>query len=68
MKLLISNVNMILIPPWAIVSRIEKTLGVECLPMPDWRENGLDPMIAGAIGAALFAKALYKKQHGKQTS
>jgi activator of 2-hydroxyglutaryl-CoA dehydratase len=45
-----------------IVSRIEKQLGVKCLPMPDWRENGLDPMIAGAIGAALFAKALYEKE------
>ena len=44
-----------------IVSRIEKVLGVKCLPMPDWRENGLDPMIAGAIGAALFARALYEK-------
>jgi len=32
------------------------------LPMPDWRENGLDPMIAGAIGAALFGKALYEKE------
>jgi bzd-type benzoyl-CoA reductase Q subunit len=45
-----------------IVSRIETQLGVKCLPMPDWRENGLDPMIAGAIGAALFGKALYEKE------
>jgi bzd-type benzoyl-CoA reductase Q subunit len=44
-----------------IVSRIEVVLGVKCLPMPNWRENGLDPMIAGALGAALFAKALYEK-------
>jgi bzd-type benzoyl-CoA reductase Q subunit len=44
-----------------IVSRIENILGVKCLPMPKWRENGLDPMIAGAIGAALLAKALYEK-------
>jgi bzd-type benzoyl-CoA reductase Q subunit len=44
-----------------IVSRIEAVLGVKCLPMPDWRENGLDPMVAGALGAALFAKALYEK-------
>jgi bzd-type benzoyl-CoA reductase Q subunit len=44
-----------------IVSRIEKALGVKCLPMPDWRKNGLDPMIAGAVGAALFGKALYEK-------
>jgi len=44
-----------------IVTRIEDILGVKCLPMPKWRENGLDPIIAGAIGAALFAKALYEK-------
>jgi bzd-type benzoyl-CoA reductase Q subunit len=46
-----------------IVTRIEKALDVKCLPMPKWRENGLDPMIAGAIGAAIFAKALYEKAH-----
>jgi len=44
-----------------IVSRIETILGVKCLPAPNWRENGLDPIIAGAIGAALFGKALYEK-------
>ena len=44
-----------------IVSRIEVVLGVKCLPMPNWQENGLDPMIAGALGAALFGKALYEK-------
>ena len=44
-----------------IVSRIEVDLGVKCLPMPNWRENGLDPMVAGAFGAALFGKALYEK-------
>ncbi len=44
-----------------IVSRIEKILGVKCLPMPNWRETGLDPMVAGAIGAALLAKSLYLK-------
>ncbi len=44
-----------------IVSRIEVILGVKCLPMPNWQENGLDPMIAGALGAALFGKALYEK-------
>jgi len=44
-----------------IVSRIEVDLGVKCLPMPNWRENGLDPMVAGAFGAALFAKVLYEK-------
>ena len=44
-----------------IVTRIENLLGVKCLPMPNWRENGLDPMVAGAIGAALLGKALYEK-------
>jgi bzd-type benzoyl-CoA reductase Q subunit len=44
-----------------IVSRIEVVLGVKCLPAPDWREGGLDPMVAGAFGAALFGKALYEK-------
>ncbi len=44
-----------------IVNRIEVVLGEKCLPMPKWRENGLDPMIAGALGAALFGKALYEK-------
>jgi len=44
-----------------IVSRIEEILGVKCLPAPNWRENELDPMVAGAIGAGLFAKALYEK-------
>jgi len=46
-----------------IVTRIEDILNVKCLPMPKWRENGLDPIIAGAIGAAIFAKALYEKAH-----
>src|SRR3989337_1643132 len=44
-----------------IVTRIENILGVKTLPTPKWRENGLDPMIAGAIGAALLGKALYLK-------
>jgi bzd-type benzoyl-CoA reductase Q subunit len=44
-----------------IVSRIEINLGVKCLPMPNWMGNGLDPMVAGAFGAALFGKALYEK-------
>jgi bzd-type benzoyl-CoA reductase Q subunit len=46
-----------------IVNRIEVVLGVKCLPMPNWRENGLDAMVAGAFGAALFAKSLYEKAH-----
>ena len=44
-----------------IVSRVENVLNVKCLPSPDWKTGGLDPMIAGAIGAALFGKALYLK-------
>jgi len=41
-----------------IVSRIERNLGIKPL------EARLDPILAGAIGAALFAKALYEKQIG----
>ena len=44
-----------------IVSRIEENLGVKTLPSPNWRENGLDPMAAGAIGAGLLGRALYLK-------
>ena len=44
-----------------IVSRIEVALGVKCLPMPNWRDGGLDPMVAGAFGAALLGKAIYEK-------
>jgi bzd-type benzoyl-CoA reductase Q subunit len=47
-----------------IVSRIEENLGVKTLPSPKWRENGLDPMIAGAIGAALLGRSLYLKSQG----
>ncbi|MCS7114933.1 MAG: acyl-CoA dehydratase activase [Candidatus Bathyarchaeota archaeon] len=41
-----------------IVSRLEKNLGIKPL------EPKVDPILAGAIGAALFAKALYEKQIG----
>lgn len=44
-----------------IVTRIENILGVKRLPVNNWEETGLDPIAAGAIGAALFAKALYTK-------
>lgn len=47
-----------------IVSRVETILGVKTLPSPNWREGGLDPMIAGAAGAALLGKALYLKSQG----
>jgi bzd-type benzoyl-CoA reductase Q subunit len=44
-----------------IVTRIETILNVKTLPSPNWRNGGLDPMVAGALGAAAFAKALYEK-------
>jgi len=47
-----------------IVTRIEENLSVKTLPSPDWRGNGLDPMVAGAIGAALLGRALYLKSQG----
>jgi len=40
-----------------VVHRIEERLGFKALPIP----KGADPIIAGSIGAALFAKALYEK-------
>ena len=44
-----------------LVDRVENILGVKRLPVPDLSESGRDPASAGAIGAALFAKALYEK-------
>jgi len=44
-----------------IVTRVENILGVKSLPVPNYEETGLDPVSAGAIGAALYAKALYEK-------
>ncbi len=41
-----------------IISRLEKNLGIKPL------EPQMDPILAGAMGAALFAKALYEKQIG----
>jgi bzd-type benzoyl-CoA reductase Q subunit len=41
-----------------IVARLERNLGIKPL------EPKLDPILAGAIGAALFAKALHEKQLG----
>jgi bzd-type benzoyl-CoA reductase Q subunit len=41
-----------------IVARLERNLGIKPL------EPRLDPILAGAIGAALFAKALQEKQLG----
>jgi bzd-type benzoyl-CoA reductase Q subunit len=48
-----------------IVKRIEAVLNVKTLPSPNWETGELDPMIAGALGAALFAKALYLKNQKK---
>jgi bzd-type benzoyl-CoA reductase Q subunit len=47
-----------------IVARIETILGVKTLPSPNWRDGGLDPMLAGAIGAASLGRALYLKSQG----
>ncbi len=47
-----------------IVRRVENILGVKTLPSPNWREDGLDPTVAGAAGAALLGKALYLKAQG----
>jgi bzd-type benzoyl-CoA reductase Q subunit len=44
-----------------IVKRIEKLIGFNCLPLPKNQNCELDPQTAGAIGAALFSKALYEK-------
>jgi bzd-type benzoyl-CoA reductase Q subunit len=41
-----------------IVSRLERKLGIKPL------EPEMDPILAGAVGAALFGKALYEKQIG----
>ena len=41
-----------------VVSRLENIIGIKALP----RKEEFDPMIAGSIGAALFAKALYEKE------
>jgi bzd-type benzoyl-CoA reductase Q subunit len=44
-----------------LVERVESILGVKRLPVPDLDKSGRDPASAGAIGAALFAKALFEK-------
>jgi bzd-type benzoyl-CoA reductase Q subunit len=41
-----------------IVKRLEDIIGVKALPM----KKEFDPIIAGAIGAGLFAKDLYEKE------
>ncbi|MFQ6064153.1 MAG: benzoyl-CoA reductase, bzd-type, subunit Q [Candidatus Bathyarchaeia archaeon] len=41
-----------------VVKRLENIIGIKALPM----KEGFDPMIAGSLGAALFAKALYERE------
>ena len=41
-----------------IIERVERLLGIKPL------KPGIDPILAGALGAALFAKALYEKEIG----
>jgi benzoyl-CoA reductase subunit A len=41
-----------------IVKRVEKILNIKSL------EPKMDPILAGALGAGLFAKALYEKEQG----
>jgi bzd-type benzoyl-CoA reductase Q subunit len=48
-----------------LVERVENILGIKRLPVPDLEKTGRDPASAGAIGAALFAKALYEKAQKK---
>lgn len=43
-----------------VVRRIERMVGVTAVRLPD--DTDYDPQIAGALGAALFANALYKKE------
>jgi len=43
-----------------IVRRIERIIGMEAIKLP--RDSALDPQVAGALGAALFASALLRKQ------
>ena len=40
-----------------VVKRLEDIIGFKALPM----KEGFDPMTAGGLGAALFAKALYER-------
>lgn len=43
-----------------VTRRIERLIGVESIKLPD--DSVLDPQIAGALGAALFAHSLYRKE------
>jgi bzd-type benzoyl-CoA reductase Q subunit len=48
-----------------IVKRIERLIGFDCLALPKNRNCEMDPQLAGAIGAALFSRALYEKEKNK---
>jgi len=42
-----------------------KELGIQALKPDQWRDDPrFDPMLAGAAGAALFAKVLYERSKG----
>jgi activator of 2-hydroxyglutaryl-CoA dehydratase len=42
-----------------VTRRIEGLIGLEAIKLP--AESVLDPQIAGALGAALFAQSLHRK-------
>ncbi len=42
-----------------VTRRIERLIGVEAVKLP--ADSVLDPQIAGALGAALFAHSLHRK-------
>jgi bzd-type benzoyl-CoA reductase Q subunit len=44
-----------------VTRRIERLIGVEAVKLP--ADSVLDPQIAGALGAALFAHSLYRKEN-----
>jgi bzd-type benzoyl-CoA reductase Q subunit len=44
-----------------VTRRIERLIGIEAVKLPS--DSVLDPQIAGALGAALFAHSLYRKEH-----
>jgi bzd-type benzoyl-CoA reductase Q subunit len=44
------------------VNRLETLLGFKRLEVLTWEKDWKDPVTAGAIGAAIFAKALYEKK------
>ena len=44
-----------------VTRRIERLIGVEAVRLPS--DSVLDPQIAGALGAALFAHSLYRKEN-----